>query len=992
MSRREKEIGRKREVRIARELERQRDVRMAAAAKEEMEGVLRAMDRLPGRISDLLRSERGHAGLSVLARRGFVFTETELSSLVAALRQLLASAERIGPGHVDSQTVNHCAYLIDLARWIDDLIDGYAPDKAETELRELNLAWIEQLLLVTDAPPAAPDVVVDVDPPSILVGIDVPRKKLARWLTASDDGEAQLKVLSVVGPAGMGKTTLAMDVFRQIEGQFQCRAVARLSARPPHTDKLLRHIMSQITGYLIVIDDMWRTLDWELIWDAFPSNRCHSRIIITTRIRSVARSCCSHPWPNGLVHEVKPLGATDSERLFSAVAHGWPRPASSGRVSNEILRVCDGTPLLIIAMAGLVSKQMQEEDYDDEEGESRVTMDISRPCVAAYLASGIREVKQVEDTLSPSYDNLPCELRLLSLYMSTFPQGHVIDKHLLIRKWKAEGLIAVHTLQSGFEERAEECFSQLVQRYIIRPARTRRRACDCECNPCSYQVNHFMFQLLASKSADKNFVTTSCCDTGTLRGSSGLQIRRVFLHHGQQQQQPADQEVPAQMEEMFSCTRSLTVSGEVDGISLEMFPHLVVLDLQGWEKLKDDDLPRIFSSGKLFLLRYLSLRNTRVSELPPEIGMLSSLETLDASHTRIAQLPPEVCTLRSLEELDLRSTRIQQLPERIDDLVALRHLRAGDGAASTRIPKGIDWGMLRDTLETLAAVDLRECSADVVRKLSLLRCLEVLSVSLSLRQCTDKEYQDNLSFLVQRLKCLRSLTIRCELGCSMEFLDFSPEDAPQNLRHVAMHARFLTVPRWIAGLNHLSSLHIRVCKLAPEGVKILGRLHRLECLELGLDFLPREAIVIQGQGFMSSSQNRSNRAPLNSKIHEEEDDDDEKNGIIIYPFRELLRLSVDCRVPWLVFKEGAMPKLTDLELKLSTGPASHESVPSGIANLLSLEQVAVQYDAWYINSRSVRATVDAIRRQVAELRYTVKLVNNGVEEDVEALINPRRGS
>lgn len=739
---------------------------------------------------------------------------------------------------------------------------------------------------------------------------------------------------------------------------------------------------------------MWRTSDWEHIWDAFPSNRCHSRIIITTRIRSVARSCCSHPWPNGLVHEVKPLGATDSERLFSAVAHGWPRPANSGRVSNEILRVCDGTPLLIIAMAGLVSKQMQEEDYDDEEGDqSGVTMDISRPCVAAYLPSGIRELKQVEDTLSPSYDNLPCELRLLSLYMSTFPQGYVIDKHLLIRKWKAEGLIAVHTLQSGFEERAEECFSQLVQRCIIRPARTRRRACDCECNPCSYQVNHFMFQLLASKSADKNFVTTSCCDTGTLRGSSGLQIRRVFLHHGQQQQQPADQEVPAQMEEMFSFTRSLTVSGEVDGISLEMFPHLVVLDLQGWEKLKDDDLPRIFSSGKLFLLRYLSLRNTRISELPPEIGMLSSLETLDASHTRIAKLPPEVCTLRSLEELDLRSTRIQQLPERIDDLVALRHLRAGDGAASTRIPKGIDWGMLRDTLETLAAVDLRECSADVVRKLSLLRCLEVLSVSLSLRQCTDKEYQDNLSFLVQRLKCLRSLTIRCELGCSMEFLDFSPEDAPQNLRHVAMHARFLTVPRWIAGLNHLSSLHIRVCKLAPEGVKILGRLHRLECLELGLDFLPREAIVIQGQGFMSSSQNRSNRAPLNSKIHEEEEDgDDEKNGIIIYPFRELLRLSVDCRVPWLVFKEGAMPKLTDLELKLSTGPASHESPPSGIANLLSLEQVAVQYDAWYINSRSVRATVDAIRRQVAELRYTVKLVNNGVEEDVEAVINPRRDS
>ena len=52
-------------------------------------------------------------------------------------------------------------------------------------------------------------------------------------------------MISIVGPAGLGKTTLANEVFRKLEGQFQCRAFVSLSQQPD-VSKILRNILSQV--------------------------------------------------------------------------------------------------------------------------------------------------------------------------------------------------------------------------------------------------------------------------------------------------------------------------------------------------------------------------------------------------------------------------------------------------------------------------------------------------------------------------------------------------------------------------------------------------------------------------------------------------------------------------------------------------------------------------------------------------------------------------
>lgn len=80
-------------------------------------------------------------------------------------------------------------------------------------------------------------------PTTDLVGISDSRDKLIKLL--SDSTEKRMKVVSVLGPVGAGKTTLAKEVYRQMRGQFECRAFVRAS-KMPDTRRLLRSIISQV--------------------------------------------------------------------------------------------------------------------------------------------------------------------------------------------------------------------------------------------------------------------------------------------------------------------------------------------------------------------------------------------------------------------------------------------------------------------------------------------------------------------------------------------------------------------------------------------------------------------------------------------------------------------------------------------------------------------------------------------------------------------------
>ncbi|RCV38972.1 hypothetical protein SETIT_8G185500v2 [Setaria italica] len=631
--------------------------------------------------------------------------------------------------------------------------------------------------------------------------------------------------------------------------------------------------------------------------------------------------------------------------------------------------------------------------------------------------------------------DLPAELKLLLQYMVMLPRGHMFEKDWLVMKWMNEGL--THTpypgdiirgefmmLQMWFRRKreAEVYFSELVDRNIITRAAPNWQHNLDEAEPCQWKVNHCMLQFLASISSRTHFVVTGAVLGGSLWGAEedaplldfdiarrdystnaerGIEfimpdVRCIGLSFENELIRSRGDEVETEemakkkQEEIaqkkrgtkdmvitrppliaypapenwiprrlalhgrvttdalrrydWSTIRSLAVSGEQQINLLDCFTYLVVLDLEQWDDLKDEDILQICNS-KMYALRHLSIRNTQVSKLPPQIKELYSLMTLDVSHIHINELPSEVFQLQFLIKLDLTSTKIGKVPKLIAGLQNLQYLLIGGDGIAAMLTAGI---RLPDKIVKLATVNLSDCSMGFVKALWTMRFLSVLAITCSSYQCTDKVYQEALLSLIETLWLLKSLTIHCQLGCSMEFLDLIT-DPPKKLEKLKVETgRFVSVPQWIDGLQQLAFLQITVCKLEPGNLEILWCLPKLKSLVLGLEFIPREQIAFECEGF-----------------------------------HELMEFSVDCPVPWLTFRHGAMPKLTYLQLKFCSGPGRGYNVPSGICNLRMITEVVLCYnEKWCANSSSVKRTVEAVKKEVAKHHNPINLVINGTRHDV----------
>ncbi|OEL37752.1 hypothetical protein BAE44_0001228 [Dichanthelium oligosanthes] len=817
-----------------------------------------------------------------------------------------------------------------------------------------------------------------------IVGIDRPTKKLLRWLTPQEETCKSLRVMSIVGPAGMGKTTLALELRMRLTScqtsrghhYFQCNVMAQGSRRADRNELLLRDILSQISDpaparaseksqsmpfellvlrvseclkdkrYFILIDDMYirRESDWDNIKGAFPDDNLGSRILMTTRFPSIAWLCCSDS--GGLVHVMKPLNEIDSERLLLLKAFGSvdvSLPENVKLFADKILMRCEGIPLFISVMADCMKQQLQHQQHQQQEEAE----DEEHQGIGIYSEEQVpRLPKQIEQALASTFDDIPYELRSLSLYMSMFPYGYKFDKDRPIMKWLCEDLTDDWDEWRNVEDAdAEKYFSQLVDRNVITMVAESYKSNQDKAEACHWHVNHFMQQFLASKSAETGFAFTSAtlnlgAASATGHGNKTRIRRRLAVH---------DQDHPCLPSPFgtidLSQTRSLAVSGAVSSIPLNKF-NLVVLDLEGWDNLKDEDLLQVCSS-KMFFLQYLSVRNTRVSKLPDEIKELCSLMVLDLRGTMIRQLSKQIVGLAStLRALLLGSEGM------INPIIE----------PATRVPHDVQH---LHRLSTLATIDLSEHSASFVEALGAMANLRVLAITWSFHQCSDGSYREALLSSIRMLKGLKSLTIHCGFGCSMEFLGVLA-DPPQGLEKFKVTAgRFASIPRWISELKFLSFVQITICRQGTDDLQVLRHLDNLECLVLGLDFILEEAIVIESEGFPA-----------------------------------LQRFSVDCPVPWLTFRAGAMRKLTYLQLKLCACLASSQtSVPSGISSLQSLTEVALCYNVRYTDSPNVKATVKATREEVAEHDNQVDLFINGVQyydvqpadEETESAIRTQTG-
>ncbi|XP_047969207.1 disease resistance RPP8-like protein 3 isoform X2 [Salvia hispanica] len=286
---------------------------------------------------------------------------------------------------------------------------------------------------------------------------------------------SKLQVIPVCGMGGIGKTTLARNVYddQLIKEMFDIRIWITVSQdyspKRIHSDLLesLKEYNDQsgkeesadikvykiLIGrkYLVVMDDIWRSEAWDIVRNVFPDNGDGSRIMLTTRLYDVA----SYPGPSIKPYELGLLDEVQSWSLLKEkVFPNQECPSDLENIGKDIARSCKGLPLAIVVIAGLLSTVTENPSSWLE--------------VAGTLKSATTDEKNhIKKILSLSYVELPQLLRPCFLYMASFPEDHEIYTTKLIRLWIAEGFLKFPINTKSFEEEAEECLEELVKRNLV---------------------------------------------------------------------------------------------------------------------------------------------------------------------------------------------------------------------------------------------------------------------------------------------------------------------------------------------------------------------------------------------------------------------------------------------------------------------------------------------------------------------------------------------
>ncbi|KAF3437576.1 hypothetical protein FNV43_RR20332 [Rhamnella rubrinervis] len=555
-----------------------------------------------------------------------------------------------------------------------------------------------------------------------VVGFEKDTTTLIDQLT--NQSNLQRDVLSIHGMGGLGKSTLARKIYKdtRVLNHFACRAWVVVSQRwqartllldvlksfKQISDETSKKVVEELKDelhehlkgrtYLIVMDDIWSTEVWDAVRVAFPDESNGSRILITTRVRNVARHASPTP-----PHDLKLLDENESwELLRKEVFQGRECPPDLIQLGKKIAQSCGGLPLSIVLLGGTLAAENK-----------------SYQVWLRFLANVNLYLKQGISFQTLSYNHLPPELKACFLYLGLFPEDSEINVRDLIELWIGEGFIQSDRSTSIYDV-AEDYLEKLIDRSMIQVATKRL---DGGVKTC--RIHDLLRDLCIEESRrDKLFDIYSIDNKVSLNRKS----RRLSIHS-----------VEYPNFDLPPCARSLFFFGV------------------SFNPLSKSVSEQIYKSTKF--IRVLYLFELKIDKIPSQIEELIFLRCLYIKKCRVEYVSSSIWNFRYLETLHLDFYGMGSLRKGIWSVMKdLRYLHVGRRLALDlcNLPPRSLVGEPFWNLQVLSWLRVNQNAALVIAKFPNLRKLGLIFDGES----REEDEVEKVTASIRRLESLQSIKIR----------------------------------------------------------------------------------------------------------------------------------------------------------------------------------------------------------------------------------------